>query len=283
MKLRTPKHVTRALLRRWPLPDLDEDRGKVSRGCLLVVGGSDRTPGAVVLAGLGGLRVGAGTLQIATSKGAAGVVATCAIEASVRALPSSPRGEISPRAIPTIARSVEHSDAIVLGPGASEPRLCGAIRGDAIWIVDASVLAGYARRAPGKHVVLTPHAGEMARLCGTTVRDVLAHPLELAVSTARELNAVVALKGRITYIAAPDGQVFSNSAGNHGLGTSGSGDVLAGTIGGLAARGADALQAAVWGVHLHALAGDALRRTIGPLGYLARELLDELPRVLARI
>ncbi len=152
-----------------------------------------------------------------------------------------------------------------------------------MWVVDASVLAGYAARAPGKHVVLTPHAGEMAKLCDTTLEEVVAHPLELALSTARELDAVVALKGRITYIAAPDGRVFYNTAGNHGLGTSGSGDVLAGVIGGLAARGADALQAAVWGVHLHALAGDALRKKIGALGFLARELLDELPRVLARI
>ncbi|CAN5787869.1 NAD(P)H-hydrate dehydratase [soil metagenome] len=283
MKRRAVKYVTRALLRRWPLPLLDEDRGKVSRGSLLIVGGSDRTPGAVVLAGLGGLRVGAGTLQIATSRGAAAIVATAAIEASVLALPSSPRGEISARAIPTIVRSAQTSDAIVLGPGASEPRLCAAIRSDAIWIVDASVLAGYAQRAPGKHVILTPHAGEMATLCGTKLEDVIAHPLELAVSTARELDVVVALKGRITYVATHDGRVFANTAGNHGLGTSGSGDVLAGVIGGLAARGADAVQAAVWGVHLHALAGDALRRRIGPLGYLARELLEELPRVLSRV
>lgn len=102
MKLRTPKHINRALLRRWRLPALDQDRGKVSRGTLLIVGGSDRTPGAVVLAGLGGLRVGAGTLQIATSKGAVSVVATAALEASVLALRTSQRGEVSPAAVPAI-------------------------------------------------------------------------------------------------------------------------------------------------------------------------------------
>jgi NAD(P)H-hydrate repair Nnr-like enzyme with NAD(P)H-hydrate dehydratase domain len=77
--------------------------------------------------------------------------------------------------------------------------------------------------------------------------------------------------------------VFECTAGNHGLGTSGSGDVLAGVIGGLAARGADPVQAAVWGVHLHGNAGDVLARRLGPLGYLARELLDEIPPAIARI
>ena len=89
------------------------------------------------------------------------------------------------------------------------------------------------------------------------------------------------LKGARTHVATPDGRLFHNLDGNPGLGTSGSGDVLAGAIAGLCARGADPVQAAVWGVVLHARAGDRLAASVGPLGFLAREILDALPRVLA--
>lgn len=100
---------------------------------------------------------------------------------------------------------------------------------------------------------------------------------------AARLDAVVALKGPETFIAAPDGTTYRNTAGNLGLGTSGSGDTLSGVIAGLAARGADPLQAAVWGVFVHARAGELLARRIAPLGFLARELLAEVPALVASL
>ena len=78
------------------------------------------------------------------------------------------------------------------------------------------------------------------------------------------------------------GESFCSRSGNVGLATSGSGDALAGIIAGLIARGAEPLQAAVWGVHLHGLAGESLAREVGPIGYLAREILAEIPRVMAK-
>ena len=110
----------------------------------------------------------------------------------------------------------------------------------------------------------------------------LARPEALAREVAAELGVVVVLKGECTYIAGPDGQCFENRDGNLGLGTSGSGDVLSGIIAGLCARRAEPLQAAVWGVHLHACAGDVLARKLAPLGFLARELSLEVPPLLAR-
>jgi NAD(P)H-hydrate repair Nnr-like enzyme with NAD(P)H-hydrate dehydratase domain len=99
-----------------------------------------------------------------------------------------------------------------------------------------------------------------------------------------KLGAVVALKGRETLIAAPaSGNVYCNRAGNVGLATSGSGDTLSGVITGLAARGSTPFQAAVWGVYLHARAGDALARRMGSLGFLARELLAEIPPLMAKL
>ncbi len=105
----------------------------------------------------------------------------------------------------------------------------------------------------------------------------------VAREAAARLGAIVVLKGAVTIIAAPDGAVFHNTAGNSGLGTSGSGDALSGVIAGLCARGADPLRAAVWGVYLHARAGDALARRVGHHGYLARELLPEIPSLLDRL
>jgi ADP-dependent NAD(P)H-hydrate dehydratase len=140
-------------------------------------------------------------------------------------------------------------------------------------------LAGLNRR-----VVLTPHAGEMAMLTGTDESRVTDEPVRLAREMARELNAVVALKGAETFIAAPDSsRVYCNRTGNVGLATSGSGDTLSGIIAGLAARGATPLQAAAWGVYLHGRAGDRLARKVGRLGYLARELPDEIPKLMSEM
>jgi len=100
---------------------------------------------------------------------------------------------------------------------------------------------------------------------------------------ATRFHAVVALKGRETHIVDPDCQHYVNTAGNVGLAVSGSGDVLVGIIGGLLARGAAPLQAAIWGVHLHALAADELAETVGPLGYLPREIPARLPTLLATL
>jgi NAD(P)H-hydrate repair Nnr-like enzyme with NAD(P)H-hydrate dehydratase domain len=91
------------------------------------------------------------------------------------------------------------------------------------------------------------------------------------------------LKGRETFVVSPDGSAFVNRAGSVGLATSGSGDVLAGVIAGLIARGAEAASAAAWGVHLHALAGERLSRRVGLLGFLARELPAEIPPLMSEL
>jgi hydroxyethylthiazole kinase-like uncharacterized protein yjeF len=155
-------------------------------------------------------------------------------------------------------------------------------------VVDAAALTALrskprTRRKSLPRVIAMPHAGEMAKLCGIAREAVLKDPLALARTVAQELGIIVALKGAETFIAAPDGRVFRNTAGNAGLGTSGSGDTLAGITAGLCARGADPLQATVWGVYLHARAGESLARSIGPLGFLAREIPREVPRLLAKL
>jgi len=123
----------------------------------------------------------------------------------------------------------------------------------------------------------------MAGICGRQKEEVEDRPLELAREFAARWGVVLVQKGAETHLAAPDGRAFRNCAGNVGLATGGSGDTLGGIIAGLAARGVEPLQAAAWGIYLHAAAGDRLAERIGPLGYLARELLPEIPSLLAEV
>jgi ADP-dependent NAD(P)H-hydrate dehydratase len=290
--------VTRALLQRWPLPQPNGRLGKEERGRVFVFGGSEQTPGAVVLASLGALRAGAGKLLVATSRGVASSVATAMPEARVIGLRQAKSGELARGSSRAVFAEARRYDALLIGPG-----MIDAVAGiellresltwptrptllvDAAPLVELETLCKVSRKKlmsnGGAGVIATPHAGEMARLCGIDREEILADPRTIARDIAGRLGVVVALKGSTTYIAGPDGTVFVNTAGNPGLGTSGSGDVLAGIIAGLSARGADPLQATVWGVHLHACAGDLLARRVGPLGFLAREILSEIPALLA--
>jgi ADP-dependent NAD(P)H-hydrate dehydratase len=295
---RRPVEVTRvtaSLLRRWPLPKSDPELGKESRGDVLVVGGSTQIPGAAMLAGLCALRAGAGRLQIATSRSVASQVAVSMLEARVIGLPETRRGELRAGFYRTLAGEIAACDALLLGPGMRDGRAalelarhCVRTRARCALILDAEALRVFDGRKPlgsrlAAEVIITPHAGEMARLWGCDREVILENPLRVAREVASALRVVVVMKGPRTFIVAPDGQAFDNVAGNSGLGTSGSGDALSGVIAGLAARGATALQAASWGVYLHAVAGDILAKRIGPLGFLARELPAEIPALLAQL
>jgi len=283
------------LLRAWPLPALDGKEGKEERGHVLVVGGSVEIPGAVILAATAALRAGAGKLQIATSRSVAPAVAIRMPEARVVGLGESARGELSGDSCRAIHDEVGRCDALLIGPGMMDARAgtrllrhCVASAARAALIVDAAPLAAFTGRKPlqRRHdagIVLTPHAGEMAKLWGVERDEVRAHALDIATEAAACLGAIVVLKGRHTWIVAPDGSAYQNTAGNVGLGTSGSGDALAGVIAGLCARGAEPLQAAVWGVYLHARAAEVLAKKMGGVGFLARELLPEIPRLLAAL
>ena len=120
----------------------------------------------------------------------------------------------------------------------------------------------------------------MAKLSGHTRRYIEENAAQVAGNFARRNGVVLLLKGAESFLAESDGLVWTYRGGHPGLGTSGSGDVLAGCIGGLAARGLDPFWAAAWGAHLHGSAGRHLAKTIGPTGFLAREIADAIPTVL---
>ena len=129
-------------------------------------------------------------------------------------------------------------------------------------------------------MILTPHHGEMAALTGLPLGEIGGEPATHALAAAERFGAIVALKAERTVIAKPTGEVLLFEGGCPGLATGGSGDVLAGIAGGLAARGADPLTAIAWAVWLHGSAGRVLAERIGATGFLARELLPKIPRLM---
>lgn len=280
-----PDHstVTAAALREWPLPR--PGGSKRSRGRLVVVGGSPSTPGAAMLAGLAALRVGAGVLALAVAEPVAGAVAAALPEASVHGLPQLAGAADS---ADVLGAAVQGCDAVLVGPGLDDPQVTeevvrgvlDAVDADTRLVLDAFALGVLAKLDGAERIagrsVLTPNPAEAARLLE---RDDVAgrDGVEVAGEIADRFGAVVSYE---SWVAAPDGRRWTVPTGHAGLGTSGSGDVLAGAITGLVARGADSAQAACWGTYLHGTAGDRLAARVGRLGFLARELVTELPLVI---
>lgn len=278
------------LLRRLPLPQPAEG-SKEERGRVCIIGGSREVPGAILLAALGAMRAGAGKLQIATVESRAGALALAMPEALVIDLPETPAGGLQCGAIASISSRWAETSALLVGPGmVEEPDCHDILKGlldsndEAVIVVDAGALPrimelGENLRKRLGRVIITPHAGEMANLLGVDKEVVEADPRSAASRLTEELGLVVIMKGSQTIITAPDG-IWRYEGGGVGLATSGSGDVLAGIIAGLAARGTEPVNAAIWGVYLHGEAGSQLAEDVGPLGFLAREIPDCVPKLM---
>jgi len=259
---------------------------KGTHGHVLLVAGSSGKTGAALLAGRGALRAGAGLVTVAA--------------------PIDARAGIDGRVPELMTAWYERPDAIepwlsgkralVAGPGipTDEPMrkalgalVAAAARANLGVVLDADAInhvAEDARILPSAEgrVVLTPHPGEAARLTGSTTAAVQADRFGAAEQLARKLDAVVALKGARTVVAAPDGRVAVCPTGNEGLGTGGTGDVLAGCIGALLAGGETPFDAACAGVYWHGLAGDLVAAEQGTRGLVAGDVADALPRALER-
>lgn len=278
--------VDRASLRAWPLPDPGDS--KYGRGQVLVVGGTRRSPGAVLLSGVASLRVGAGRLGVAVAESVATAVAVQMPECAVVRLPETPAGTIAGSGLSVATDDIGGADAVLVGPGLDDPDEAAAmlhllpdlVSDTAIVVLDAFAL-GVAPRVIDEleplrgRLVLTPNKTEAALLL-----DIEEDALDLERDIPRIAQRYGAAVTCYGVVAGPDGELFEVAEGGAGLGTSGSGDVLAGAILGFAARGATPVQSAVYGTWVHAVSGDLLSESIGTLGFLARELADELPRAL---
>ena len=292
-----PEPVTPTLLRDWPLPG--GGSGKDDRGSVLVIGGARMTPGAALLAGVAALRSGAGRLTLAVAESVAIQLAVALPEAGVLRLPETASGTVKgSSAAAVLAAPVEAADAVLIGPGLDDKEEATALlRGllkvpagkqppaiilDAFALGSLPELAGELGPWAGR-LILTPNVTEAGILLGHDAGELVRDVPELA----EKYGAVVSCQGVIARPGGADSgagaSLWEITTGHSGLGTSGSGDVLSGIITGLRARGATDAQAACWGTHLHASAGDRLASRLGGLGYLARELSEELPPLMMEL
>jgi hydroxyethylthiazole kinase-like uncharacterized protein yjeF len=254
------------------------------------VGGSRYTPGAVLLAGVAALRAGAGVLQLAVAESTAAALSIQVPEALVIGLPETGSGSVAGEPPDRLRELAGEARVIVIGPGLDDVDRTGELLGHLLdaagprtgVVLDAYALGALSRRPDlldgrGHQVILTPNRTEAEYLLG---RDPGDDPGADAASLASRYGAVVSLYGSI---AAPDGRAWREESGDSGLGTSGSGDVRAGIVAGLLSRGCEPAQAACFGAYVHAVSGQRLIPRFGRIGFLARELLDEIPYTLATL
>jgi len=270
------------------------ESNKGNYGHVLVIGGSVGKAGATAMAGMSVLRAGAGLATVATPRAVLATVAGFHPEVMTEPLPETEAGTISANAAARIDELVKGKTVMAIGPGISrDPQTAELVRSLVAkfklpMVVDADGLNAFEGRAhelngANRTLVITPHPGEMARLAGCTVADVQKDRLGVARTFAREHNLIVVLKGYRTLVVRPDGEAWVNTTGNPGMSTGGTGDILTGMVAGMIAQHPGAvLLAVIAAVHLHGLAGDVMRETVGEHSLVATDLLSGLPEAFRR-
>jgi ADP-dependent NAD(P)H-hydrate dehydratase / NAD(P)H-hydrate epimerase len=264
---------------------------KFSEGAVVVAGGSRGLTGAPCLAGEAAARAGAGYVTACIPGSLNLIFEVRLLEAMTRSLPDAD-GALGPPALEPLLAALERADALVLGPGLGRDEAtlefarAAAREAPVPLLLDADGLNAHAGHLEdlaqrGAPTVLTPHAGELARLLEIDSRTVEATRLQHARAAAAAARAVVVLKGDDTIVAEPGGRVGVSAGGSPGLATAGTGDVLSGVTGAMLAKGLDPFTAACAGVWLHSRAGARAARTRGPDGLIARDVIEELPLALA--
>lgn len=281
---------------RAALPPRPRDTHKGEAGRVLVVAGSVGMAGAAVLAGRAALRAGAGLVTLAVPEPIAAIVAGASLETMTIALPSCERGRLDPAAAARIIELAPRFDAVALGPGlgggALDEELAATLRRAVLGcevplVLDADGLNAFAGRIGeladrAAATVLTPHAGEAARLLDASVEEVLSDRLASVREASWCARSVVVLKGRQSLVAAPNSEVAITPTGNPALATGGSGDVLTGVVAALLAGGLAPFEAARLGTYWHGLAGDEVAAVKGDRGVVATDVIEVLPVVLNR-
>jgi hydroxyethylthiazole kinase-like uncharacterized protein yjeF len=287
----SPAALGAEALQQHPLPPVI-DGDKETKGRILVVAGSRSVPGAALLAATAAMRAGAGKLRIATVESAAMPLAVAMPEAMVLGLPEASDGSFAHGAVESIREDAKLVDAVVAGPGVKSSDMCkqmadALLESGAALALDVALLETLEplhERQTGRTSapILLPNAKELASLLDCEQDEVEREPLRSGLRAAELYRSVVLVKGVESHVVTPEGRAWRYEGGAPGLGVSGSGDVLAGIVGGVLARGAEPLNALLWSVWLHGEAGARLARRIGPIGFLAREIAGEIPALLPR-
>lgn len=283
--------ISERVLARVPLRGREST--KFAAGSVLVCGGSRGLTGAPCLASESAMRAGAGYVTAFVPASLNPIFEARLLEVMTAPLPDLD-GSLDPSGVDQVVERAERGDAFVLGPGlgrapgALEFARAAARSVKLPMVLDADGLNAHAGRlgslaSRSASTVLTPHAGELARLLETDSAAVGARRLESARRAASEARAIVVLKGDDTLVAAPDGLVAVSRGGASALATAGTGDVLSGVIGAFLAKRMDPFEAACAGVLVHARAGQLTAREIGSEGVIASDVIAALPRARASL
>ncbi len=277
-------------LGRSSLPTRPEDSHKGTFGKLLLVCGSRDMAGAAYFAAKSAYRMGAGLCRILTVRENLPILATLLPEALLTGYDAdAPDPD-------TVAAAEEWADALVIGCGIGTSLPVQRILSFLLrttkkpTVLDADALnllsAHPSLFSHAKGAILTPHAMEMARLVDKDVSEITSDPTRIAHDFAKRHGVICVLKGHRSVITDGGDTVYRNETGNSGMATGGSGDVLAGMIGGLLAgalhEGADPLTLSRLAVHLHGLCGEAASMRLTEYSVMASDLIDEIPTVLRR-
>lgn len=283
MQQSTQEFIASLLRPRDPLSN------KGSHGHALLCCGSARYRGAARLASEGALRTGAGLVTLAATEKVLNIVLPALPECICLPMEEAASGSLSAASLPQLLSASSKATAILFGCGLSQTEDTNAALLALLTdtsqplVLDADGLNLLSTQQPfhfKRAAILTPHPGEMARLCHTTTAHVLANPASTVQNFAVQSNAVVLLKLHRTLIALPDGTLYQNTTGNAGLARGGSGDVLAGMITGLLARGYSPADAALIGTYLHGAAADACADATSEETMLPQDLFAFLPPLL---
>jgi NAD(P)H-hydrate epimerase len=274
------------------IPPRTREGSKFTSGTVVIAGGAAGYTGAPCMVALGAQRTGAGYVQLAVPESAQQAVALRLLEAVTRGLPEEDGGHV-PAGVEEVQEMAERAGAVVLGPGlgrsdgAAEFAREAASSIDKPLVIDADGLNAHVgqldalRDRPGP-TVLTPHAGELARLLDVESDEISAHRLEHAREAAKRSGCIVLLKGDDTIVAAPGGPVAVSPGATAALATAGTGDVLSGILGALLSKGMAVLDAAAAGVRLHVYAGLAAGERVGVEHVVAGDVIEAIPAAFAR-
>jgi NAD(P)H-hydrate epimerase len=266
------------------VPRKSRESTKYSAGSVLIVGGSPGLTGAPMLAALAAFRADAGYVMVGVPESTLPIFETGLLEAVKRPLAEDASGRLLPRAADAIVEAAERADAVAIGPGLGRSdgtrdlvyllleRLSQPV------VLDADALFALEPFERDPPTVMTPHAGELARLLGVSTQEVEAHRLAAVREAAVRFRAAVLLKGADTLVAAPNEGVLVAAYGDPSLATAGTGDVLTGVIAAFLAKGMEARLAAAAGAVAHGIAA----RLVQPrVGLVARDLMPGIQRALA--
>ncbi len=282
--------LCRELLSPWIKPrNPATHKGQAGHVCVLA--GSLGKTGAATLVCQGAGRAGAGLVTLFVPESLNAVLEVKLTETMTLPIAETPQKAPSSAALDPILDFLRGKQALAMGPGISTNGDTAALVKKLLLnapcpiVLDADAITAVSddpdilRKAPVP-LVLTPHPGEMARICHCTVPDVQQNRLESASKFSKEYGVVLVLKGHRTVVAAPDGKLAINSTGNPAMAGGGMGDTLTGIIASLLAQGFDPFRAACIGVYAHGAACDRLFSGISSRGLLATDMLEEIPAVL---